>query len=95
LSLAEAIYAFFVAWKGELGDLDTLVLGAMVVAYFWATSRAAAEHPTSWGRRLTIGALPTARRRAVNYAIFAYAAAAIFIAAPSPGAEPGRGPREH
>ena len=79
--LAATVYAFFIAWKGELGVFDTVVLGAMFVAYFWASSRAPAEQPHLVGPALTIGALTPARRRAVTYAIFIFAAAAILIAA--------------
>jgi cation:H+ antiporter len=79
--LAATIYAFFIAWKGDLSLFDTAILGAMFLLYFWGASRAPSEEPHLVGPARNIGALPTGRRRALTYGLFAYSAAAIFLAA--------------
>ncbi|MHB1134126.1 MAG: sodium:calcium antiporter [Chloroflexota bacterium] len=79
--LVATAYAFFIAWKGDLSLLDTVVLGSMFLLYFWGTSRAPAGQPHLVGPARNIGRLPRAQRRALTYFLFAYAALAILIAA--------------
>jgi len=78
---AATIYAISIPFKGSLSLVDTLALGAMFVFYAWATSRLPSEQPHLVGPAKAIGQLPTIRRRLATYALFLYAAAAIFISA--------------
>ncbi len=79
--LVATLYSLTIPLKGSLSIVDTVILTALFAFYVWATSRAPAEEPHLVGPARAIGSLATAPRRLLTYALFAYAAGAIFISA--------------
>jgi cation:H+ antiporter len=75
------VYSFLIPFKHGIGLLDTVVLVSLFVVYAWATARVPAGHPELVGPAAAIGTLGASARRMVTYALFAYAAAVIFVAA--------------
>ena len=79
--LVATLYALLLPLNSELGLVNTVVLLALFLVYTWATTRAPTEEPELVGPAARLGQLQTPRRRAVTAGLFAYAAAAIFLAA--------------
>jgi cation:H+ antiporter len=81
--LAATIYAFTIPFKGYLSLVDTVVLGAIFAVYIYRLTKLPSEEPHLVGPAQTIGALPSAQRRAVT-AVLAIAAAAIVLLVAKP-----------
>jgi cation:H+ antiporter len=79
--LVATLYALLLPLNSELGLVNTAVLLALFLAYTWATTRAPTEEPELVGPAARLGQFQTRARRAVTAGLFAYAAAAIFLAA--------------
>jgi cation:H+ antiporter len=79
--LAASVYALSIPLKGELNLVDTLVLVGLFGIYTWATARAPAAEPELAGPVQVLGRLPSAPRRGITLAMFAFAALVIFLAA--------------
>ncbi|MHB1007402.1 MAG: sodium:calcium antiporter [Chloroflexota bacterium] len=78
---AATLYAFAIAFKGDLSVVDTVVLLALFALYAWATAQHPTEEPELVGPAATVGALPRGARRAATVGLFAFAAFAILAAA--------------
>ena len=84
--LAATAYAFVLPFKGDLSLVDCAVLAAIFAVYVWRLTRLPAEAPHLVGPAQTIGALPTASRRAATAAL-AIAAAGIVLLVAKPFAQ--------
>jgi cation:H+ antiporter len=76
--LAATAYAFILPFKGDLSLIDFVVLASIFAVYVWRLTKLPTEEPHLVGPALTIGALPSTRRR-VTTAALAIAAAAIVL----------------
>ena len=76
-----SVYALVIPFKGQIDLIDAAILVAIFGAYAWATSRMPSEEPELEGPAAAVGALPTAMRRTVMVALFAYATITIFVSA--------------
>jgi cation:H+ antiporter len=80
LAVATA-YSLTLPLKHSITLIDGAVLVAIFVAYTIRVARGPAEEPHLVGPSLTIGALPTAKRRAAVVAMFAFSAIVILLCA--------------
>lgn len=78
---AAAVYSFILPFKATIALYDSLVLGAIFVAYIAIVARAPSEEPELIGPARTIGLLPTVQRRLTILTLFLYSAAVIFASA--------------
>ena len=76
-----SVYALVIPFKGQIDLIDAAILVAIFGAYAWATSRMPSEEPELEGPAAAVGALPTAMRRTIMVALFAYATITIFVSA--------------
>lgn len=81
--LAATLYAFTIPFKGSLSLVDMVVLGAIFAVYIYRLTKLPSEEPHLVGPAQTIGALPSAQRRAVT-AVLAVAAAVIVLLVAKP-----------
>ena len=80
LTLA-TVYSFTLPFRAAIGPIDSLVLIGLFVVYAVLLARSEAEEPHLVGPAAIIGGLPTARRRVVILALFAFAGATIGVSA--------------
>lgn len=76
-----SIYGMTLFLKETLGIIDAVILVGIYVAYMIRLSGATPEEPHLVGPSAYIGALPKARRRAINYVLFVISAAVIVLVA--------------
>lgn len=76
-----SLYGMTLFLKDTLSLFDAVVLVAIYVAYMTRLSGATAEEPHLVGPAAYVGAMPKARRRLVNYLMFAFSAAVIILVA--------------
>lgn len=75
------LYSFTLPIKAHIGLVDCVILFALFVAYAVLAAREESEEPDLVGPSASIGALPTAQRRAAILGLFAFAALTIGISA--------------
>ncbi len=78
---AATLYSLTIPLKGSISLVDTAVLAAIFVVYIAVIARAESDEPELVGPAAAIGALPRRQRRIVLIAMFAFAAAGIFLSA--------------
>lgn len=76
-----SIYGMTLFLKETLSPLDAVILVSIYVAYMIRLSGATPGDPHLVGPSAYIGAMPKTRRRVINYAMFAFAAAVIIMVA--------------
>jgi cation:H+ antiporter len=76
-----SIYGMSLFLKRTLGPIDAVVLVGIYIAYMIRLSGATPENPDLIGPSAYIGMMPRARRRIVNYLLFAVSAAVIVLVA--------------
>jgi cation:H+ antiporter len=77
------LYAFTLPLKAGIAPIDSLVLFSLFIVYAVLAARQEAHEPELVGPSASIGALPTAQRRIVVIALFAFAGLTILISAES------------
>lgn len=75
------LYSFTLPLRGEITLIDTALLALIFAMYAVWAARSGSEEPDLVGPAAAIGALPAAARRAVVFALFAFAGIVIVIAA--------------
>ena len=78
---AATLYSFTLPLKGSISLVDSAVLFAIFAVYVYGVTRSASGEPHLVGPARWIGGLPKGPRRAVNGAVFVWAAAAILASA--------------
>jgi len=78
---AATLYGFVIPLKGNLAVYDAVILIGLFAVYLWFAARHESEEGELLGPAASIGALATARRRALLVALFAYAAGVIALSA--------------
>ncbi len=78
---AATLYGFLIPLKGNLAVYDAVILIALFAIYLWFAARHESEEGELLGPAASIGALPTARRRALLIGLFVYAAGVIALSA--------------
>ena len=82
IALAVAtIYSFTIPLKGEIALYDSVILGAIFIAYIYIIARTPTEDPELIGPAAAIGTLPRRQRRASIAGLFLFATAAILASA--------------
>jgi cation:H+ antiporter len=78
---AATLYSFTLVARREIALVDSVLLALLFAGYAVWAARSGTEEPELVGPAAAIGALPTAPRRAVVLALFAFAGATIALAA--------------
>ena len=78
---AATAYSFILPFKGSIALVDTVVMFAIFAVYVYGVARNEGEEHDLVGPAHWIGHLPMRQRRALNAAIFVFAAVAILAAA--------------
>ena len=79
--LIATLYAFTIVLRGQLHLADTLVLGALFCLFVWTNFKSKRVKAELVGPSALIGALSTAKRRAVVIVLFVIAAGTILLMA--------------
>jgi cation:H+ antiporter len=79
--LVATVYALVLPLNSELGLVNSAILLAIFGFYTWASSRAPSEEPELAGPAAYIARLAPPARRIATFALFGFAATALFLAA--------------